>query len=83
MARFSKQESHWHLWTPLTLQGRGIIHLQTATAETLAPCAEHQVGWHQYRLTDKAFESICSQHRAAVERLLSLSGSLARGTRHV
>lgn len=60
----------WFLDTPLILKGRGIRHLTTYTAEQLTPQAQHKVGWHQYKVTDLAFEKLETTYLIAVENIL-------------
>lgn len=66
-ASLSHYGRHWFLRTPLELKGRGIVHLGTETAETLTPAAQHKVGWHKYKVTEKAFEAICAKYSVATE----------------
>lgn len=61
---------HWYLKTPLTLKGRGIKHLRTLSPSDLVPQAQSKVGWHEYKVTEAAFESLKSKHRISVEFLL-------------
>jgi hypothetical protein len=68
-ARLGHYGRHWFLRTKLALKGRGVVFLKTETAETLVPGSRY-VGWHQYKVTEKAFESICREHNVTSESLL-------------
>ena len=61
---------HYFLKTPLTLKGRGVEFLGTLKAENLYASAQHKAGWNEYKVTIRAFEAICDQHKVAVECLL-------------
>lgn len=69
-AHISHYGHHWFLRTPLVLKGRGIVHTGTETAGTLTPAAQHKVGWHTYKVTEKAFETLCIQYEVTTECLL-------------
>ena len=64
---------HWHLYTPLTLKGRGVEH--RGTCEEVAPWSSshpvnHRRGWNRYRVTNRAFDLICLFHNVICERSL-------------
>lgn len=64
-ARLSHYGKHWFLWTPLDLAGRGIERLETEST------VDHRrVGWHRYKVTERAFGLICERHEVASESLL-------------
>lgn len=69
-ASLSHYGKHWFIKTPLALKGRGIVHQRTLTAEMLAPAAQDKAGWHQYKVTEAAFERLCETYDVAVETLL-------------
>jgi hypothetical protein len=69
-ARLSHYGKHWFLKTPLVLRGRGIEHLGTLTADRLVESAQHKVGWHEYKVTERAMERIQKEHKVACECLL-------------
>lgn len=62
--------NHYYLRTPLALKGRGIQHLETYTAKDLTPQAQYKVGWHRYKVTERAFGAICSKYAVSMEMLL-------------
>lgn len=70
-ATLSHYGKHYYLKTPLVLKGRGIVHIRTLTASELVPSAQHKVGWHEYKVTEKAFAAICETYNVASESLLS------------
>lgn len=49
---------HYYLKTPLSLKGRGIVHMHTLTADELTPAAKHKAGWHEYRVTIAAMRKL-------------------------
>lgn len=69
-ATLSHTGKHWFLKTALTLKGRGVSLLRTLQAKDLVPQAQHKVGWHEYKVTDAAFEAIKTEHCVACEFLL-------------
>jgi len=69
-ATLSHTGKHWFLKTALTITGRGVTLLRTLTANDLVPQAQHQVGLHEYKVTDAAFDRIKSEHCVACELLL-------------
>ena len=69
-AQLSHYGKHYFLKTPLVLTGRGVEHLGTLTSAQLTPAAQHKVGWHEYKVTVRAFEAICRTHKVASESLL-------------
>ena len=69
-ASMSHYGRHWYLRTPLTLKGRGIVHLGAESAESLTPQAQHKAGWNKYKVTSAAFDAICKKFNVATESLL-------------
>ena len=69
-AQLSHTGRHYFLKTPLTLAGRGVKLLRTLRAEELVPQAQHKAGWHEYKVTESAFERITTEHHVAMEILL-------------
>lgn len=67
-ASLSHYGNHWFLRTPLQLKGRGITFRGTITAEQVR--SERLVGWHEYKVTEAAFERICEQYDVVSECLL-------------
>ena len=61
---------HWFLRTPLTLKGRGITFRNTLTADQLTEQGQRLVGWNEYRVTEKAFESLRECYTISTEALL-------------
>ena len=62
---------HYYLTSRVALSGRGVQFRKTLQSTDLTPAAQHKAGWHEYRVTVKAFEQICKQYRVAHEMLLS------------
>lgn len=69
-AQLAHYGKHYFLKTPLTLSGRGVEFLGQIKASDLVPAAQHKAGWNEYKVTIKAFERICEQHKVACEHLL-------------
>ncbi len=61
---------HYYLTSQVELTGRGVRHVRTLKASDLTPRAQHKAGWHEYRVTIKAFERICREHDVAHALLL-------------
>jgi hypothetical protein len=61
---------HYFLKSEVELTGRGVEFLGTLKASDLVPAAQHKAGWHQYKVTMRAFDKICREHRASCELLL-------------
>ncbi len=61
---------HYFITTPMVMKGRGIIFLNTLTADTLVKSAHHKIGWHQYRLTPAAFEALTASQDVSMVNLL-------------
>ena len=61
---------HYYITSQVELKGRGVRYRKTLTASDLTPHAQHKVGWHEYCVTERAFEKICRQYRVAYEMLL-------------
>ncbi len=59
---------HWFVRTPLTLKGRGIVDRGALTAEELT--TDRLVGWNQYKVTERAFETLCEKYTVVTENLL-------------
>jgi len=68
-ATLSHYGKHWFIRTKLQLKGRGITFLKTDTAETLVPGSRF-VGFHQYKVTEAAFEVLSAKYSVASEVLL-------------
>ncbi len=49
---------------------RGIEFIKTFKPEDLTEAAQHKVGWHEYKLTNKAFEKLCEVTNINYEMLL-------------
>jgi hypothetical protein len=60
----------WLIKTKLELSGRGISLERTLTSKDLVPQAQHKVGWHEYRVTDKALEKLQERYTFSMELLL-------------
>jgi DNA (cytosine-5)-methyltransferase 1 len=69
-ASLSHYGRRYFLCTPLELKGRGIEKIGTLKSGDLTPTAQHKVGWHDYKVTEKAFEKICQQYSVSYEMLL-------------
>lgn len=69
-ARLSHYGKHWFLSTPLVLKGRGIVHRGTLKASDLTPAGQRRVGWHEYKVTEAAFEKLATKYRIVSESLL-------------
>jgi hypothetical protein len=63
--------NHYYLKSQVLLSGRGVQFLGTLKASDLTPAAQHKAGWHEYKVTMRAFDSICREHRVSHEMLLS------------
>lgn len=61
---------HWFLRTTLTLKGRGITDRGPIKASDLTPKGQRLAGWNQYRVTEKAFETLCKKYNIVSELLL-------------
>ena len=69
-ATLSHYGRHYFLKTPLTLSGRGVEFRGQLKAADLVPTARHKAGWNEYKVTARAFERICAEHKVAMEMLL-------------
>ena len=56
---------HFLLESEIKLKGRGIRFIRTLTTNDLTPPAQYRIGWHEYKVTIKAFYKICRKHRVA------------------
>ncbi len=68
--RMSHNGRHYFLDTPLELRGMGIRYLATYKSTDLTPAGQRKVGWHQYRLTERAATILTQQHDFSEELLL-------------
>ncbi len=69
-ARLGHYGKHYYLTSQVQLSGRGIVLRRTLTASDLTPQAQAKVGWHEYKVTLRAFDRICRDHAVAYEMLL-------------
>ncbi len=69
-AHLSHYGKHYFLKSQIELKGRGIYYRGTLKAGDLTPQAQGKVGWHEYKVTEKAFNTICETHAVAYEMLL-------------
>lgn len=67
--RFSPDQKHVIVKTPLALKGKGVKHLGVLTAGQLTPQAQHKVGWNEYKITIAAAKAMTDV--VAVELLLN------------
>lgn len=65
-ANLSHYGKHWFLYTPLTLSGRGVEFLGSCDSDY----GQRRTNWNRYKVTQKAFDKICSQHSVSSEMLL-------------
>ena len=70
-AQLSHYGNHYFLKSAIELTGRGVTFLKTLVAGDLTPQAQGKVGWHEYKVTARAFKAICEKHAVAYEMLLS------------
>lgn len=62
---------HWFLRTRLTLKGRGIVFRGTIQeGQVCGPRAAALVGMNEYKVTERAFELLCTKYRVSSESLL-------------
>ena len=61
---------HWFLRTPLTLKGRGVVDRGPLKASELTEKGQRLAGWNQYKVTERAFKTICDQYEVVTESLL-------------
>lgn len=61
---------HYYIDTTEELKGRGIEHLKTYTAHDLTKAGQYKVGWHQYRVTERAFSNLKAAYPIGYEMLL-------------
>lgn len=61
----------WFVKSAIELKGRGITFLGTIEAMPSIVQPQNHIGWHNYKVTDLAFEKICKAHRVSHEMLLS------------
>jgi hypothetical protein len=69
-ARMSHSGRHWYIDTPLTLKGCGIKYLGTLTADQLTREGQWKVGWHEYRVTNAAFDRLTERYDISTACLL-------------
>lgn len=60
---------HYFVDTPLELKGRGITHLQTYKGNEFTKPG-HKAGWHEYKVTARAFEKLKEQYSISMVRYL-------------
>ncbi len=60
---------HYYLRTQLEMKGRGITLQEILKAEVLIPGSKY-VGWKKYKVTEKAFDSLCQTYVVSMETLL-------------
>jgi hypothetical protein len=51
---------------PDKIKGRGIVYINQDTAESLVPGSKF-VGYHNYKMTLKAFRSLCESMEVGIE----------------
>lgn len=57
--------------TPIELKtNRSIKFVKTYKSADLVPQAQHKVGWHEYRATEKGMEALAKAHNFSMEILL-------------
>ena len=61
---------HYYLKSKVELSGQGVCFIKTLKTTDLIPAARHKAGWHEYKVTARAFEKICRKHRVSNEMLL-------------
>lgn len=62
--------NHWFLRTTLTLKGRGITDRGPIKASELTEKGQRLAGWNQYKVTERAFETLCEKYTVVTESLL-------------
>lgn len=62
---------HYFIKTPLTLKtNRSVTLINVLTSAQLVPQAQHKVGWNEYKVTEKAMESLKNKYNFSYEFLL-------------
>lgn len=61
---------HKMIETQIALKGRGIKFIRTLRSEDLTAQGQRKVGWHQYRVTDAAYEGLEAFYSISRECLL-------------
>ncbi len=61
---------HYYLKSETYLQGRGITFIKRYESSDLTPQAQHRVGWFEYKVTERAFETLCRKYPVVTESLL-------------
>lgn len=69
-ASLSHYGRHYFVDTPLDLKGRGIEHLNTYAEKDFVKPGNRKIGWHQYKVTTRAFEALQAQYSIGYEMLL-------------
>jgi hypothetical protein len=71
-AQLSHYGKHWYIRCAPSvpvLKGRGIEDMGVQTEAQLVPGSKF-VGWHKYKVTEKAFQVICAKYKVSSESLL-------------
>ena len=61
---------HYHLRTPLSLKGRGIVFDGVLDADRLSQSAKYQDDWREYTVTERAFDKLQEQYTISQEAFL-------------
>lgn len=69
-AQLSHYGKHWYLSSKVELRGRGVNFIRTLTATDFVDPNNRRIGWHEYKVTEAAFERICKEHSVSSEILL-------------
>nr|WP_294529221.1 hypothetical protein [uncultured Rhodopila sp.] len=67
-ARLAHYGKHYFLTSSVQLSGRGVEFLKTIKPGDMTN--SRRDGWHEYKVTLKAFDAICKAHAVACEILL-------------
>lgn len=69
-ASCSHDGRHYHLYTPLVLNGRGISFGYVCAADNFVRDDDYRIGWNKYFVTAKAFEKLQKQYSICMEAAL-------------
>lgn len=61
---------HYHLRTPLSLKGRGIVFDGILESKNLSKSAQYRLGWREYTVTKRAFDILKEKYSISMESLL-------------
>lgn len=70
-ASLSYYGKYYFIDTPIQLKGRGITLVKQYEEKDFCNANDRRVGWYEYQVTKKAFESLKTKYSISMERYLN------------